>query len=197
MRTSILSLLFLIVSKFLAAQTNTDDEKNVVISKSVRQFNFIKGNNDHPVQIKEESDKTYSCNNYRTDIPIVEFYSDIVSVDDVDIYTNGSKKNGIVPKYEYYDADGTFYSDAHVCYFKLLPLLKKGSNSEVIFKKTTLDPRYFSTIYFMDEEQIDDQQIQLKVPSWMQVDIKEFNFKNYNIQKDISTKGDETVIRTT
>jgi Transglutaminase-like superfamily/Domain of Unknown Function with PDB structure (DUF3857) len=192
MRSSLLCLLFLGISKFLAAQTNTDDDKNVVISKSVREFDFIKGNSDHPVQVKEESDRTYSCNNYRTDIPIVEFYSDVVSVDDVDIYTNGSRKNGIVPKYEYYDADGTFYSDAHVCYFKL-PLLKKGSNSEVIFKKTTLDPRYFSTIYFMDEEPIDDQQIQLRVPSWMQVEIKEFNFKNYNIQKDISTKGDETV----
>jgi transglutaminase-like putative cysteine protease len=192
MKISMLSLLLLTINSLAFAQSGYDIDGNVVISSSKRSFSFAKGNSDHPVQIKEESDRMYTCNNYRTDIPIVEFYSDVVSVDDVDIYTNGSRKNGIVPKYEYYDADGTFYSDAHVCYFKL-PLLKKGSTSEVIFKKTTLDPRYFSTIYFMNEAPTDDQQIQLRVPSWMQVEIKEFNFKNYNIQKDISTKGDETV----
>ena len=145
----------------------------------------MKGNSEHPVQIKEESSRIYTCNNYRTDIPVVEFYNDVVTIDDVDIYTNGSKKNGIIPKYEYYNSNGTFYSDAHVCYFQL-PLLKKGSTSEVIFKETTLDPRYFTSIYFMDDQQIEEQEIKLIVPSWMQLDIKEFNFKNYNIQKNIS-----------
>jgi hypothetical protein len=192
MKISILSFLLLTITTLTFAQSDHDVDGNVVISSSKRSFSFIKGNSENPVQIKEESDRTYTCNNYRTDISIVEFYSNVESIDNVDIYTNGSRKNGIVPKYEYYDADGTFYSDAHVCYFKL-PLLKKGSNSEVIFKKTTLDPRYFSIVYFMDEEPIDDQQIQLIVPSWMQIEIKEFNFKNYNIQKDVSTRGDETV----
>jgi uncharacterized protein YegL len=176
----------------LSAQTNTDDEKNVVITNSVREFSFVKGNTAHPVQIKEESQRSYTCNNYRTEVPIVEFYNDVVSVDDVDIKTEGLKKNGIKPNYEYYDVDGTFYSDAHVCYFKL-PILKKGSTSEVTFKKTTLDPRYFSTVYFMSGQPIAAQQIKLKVPSWMQIEIKELNFKNYQITKNISTDGGATV----
>lgn len=174
-----------------AAQTEGDD-KNVVISKSIREFTFTKGNVANPVVIKEESDRTYTCNSYRTDISIVEFYSDVEIVNDVDIYTNGSKKNGIAPQYDYYNVDGTFYSDAHICYFTL-PLLKKGSNSQVIFKKTTLDPRYFSSIYFMNDQPIDNQQIKVKVPSWMKLEIKEFNFKNYGIQKTVSTDGDATV----
>ena len=192
MKTSVFCIVTLIIFQSITAQSNQDDDNNVVISKSVRKFGFEKGNNAHPVQVREESDRTYTCNNYRTDIPIVEFYNDELTIDDVDIYTNGSKKNGIVPQYDYYDVDGTFYSDAHVCYFKL-PLLKKGSNSEVIFKKATLDPRYFTTVYFMDDQHIDDQEIELKVPSWMQLEIKEFNFENYNIQKNVSTRGDETV----
>ena len=191
----ILTILF-IPAKFIAAQTNPDDEKNVVISRSEKQFRFVKGNTEQPVQVKEESSRTFTCNSYRTDIPVVEFYNDQETIDDVTIYVNDSKKNGIVPKYEYYNADGIFYSDAHVCYFQL-PLLKKGSTSEVIFKKTTLDPHYFSSIYFMDNQAIEEQEIKLVVPSWMQLEIKEYNFEKYNIQKSSTPDGDETVYRYT
>ncbi len=192
MKKILLFVILLTVIRFSSAQTNVDEEKNVVISKSEKEFRFVKGNSDHPVLIKEESDRVYTCNSYRTDIPVVEFYNDIELIDDVNIYVNDSKKNGIVPKYEYYNSDGIFYSDAHVCYFQL-PLLKKGSTSEVKFKKTTLDPHYFSSIYFSDNQEIDEQEIKLIVPSWMQLEIKEYNFKQYNIQKNITPDGDETV----
>jgi transglutaminase-like putative cysteine protease len=181
---------FLASALFLSAQN--DDDKNIVITKSQKEFKFVKGNSDHPVQIREESSKIYTCNNYRTDVSVVEFYNDIETIDDVNIRVNDSKKHGIVPKYEYYNSDGVFYSDAHVCYFQL-PLIKKGSTSEVTFKKTTLDPHYFTSIYFTDDQEITDQEIKLIVPSWMQLEIKEYNFKKYNVQKNITPDGDETV----
>ena len=81
------------------------------------------------------------------------------------------KKHDVVPKYEYYNVDGVFYSDAHICYFQL-PILDIGSTSEVVFKKTILDPRYFTNIFFMDREEIKTQEVKLVVPSWMQVEIK-------------------------
>jgi hypothetical protein len=74
-----------------------------------------------------------------------------------------------------------------------LPLLKKGSTSEVIFEKTTIDPHYFTSVYFMDEQAIEEQEIKLVVPSWMQLEIKEFNFKAYGIQRSVEQAGDETV----
>jgi len=177
---------------FLSAQSNTEDEKNVTISKSVKKYHFVTGNTQNPVQIKEDTRKTYYCTSYRTDVPVVEFYNDIEIIDDVSAYIDGSKRNGVTPKYEYYNADGIFYSDAHVCYFQL-PLLKKGSSSEVVFKKTTLDPHYFTQIYFMDELPVEDQEISITVPSWMKIEIKEFNFDKYAIQKKTTTTGDGTV----
>ncbi len=192
MKKLILSAIYISISSFLFAQTSSADDNNVVITRSKKEFRFVKGNDKNPVQIKEESRSTYTCNSYRTSIPIIEFYNDVSTIDDVTIYVNDSKKHGIVPKYEYYSANGIFYSDAHVCYFPL-PLLKKGSTSEVIFKKTTLDPHYFTTIYFMDNQKIEDQEVKIIVPSWMQLEIKEYNFKKYNIQKNINTDGDNTV----
>lgn len=192
MRRLLLIIILFNVSSLLSAQDSESGDNNITIKNSEREFRFVKGNDAHPVQIKEENHKIYYCNNYRTDISIVEFYNDMVTIDDVKILTNGSKKNGIAPKYDYYSANGIFYSDARVCYFKL-PLLKQGSTSEVIFKKTTLDPHFFTTIYFMDDLKIENQEIRLIVPSWMQLEIKEYHFENFKIKKDISSKGNETV----
>ena len=175
----------------LMAQSTVEEEPNVVITNSKKEFKFVKGDGENPVQVKEENRRTYTCNSYRTDIGIVEFYSDVEKIDDVDIYVNDSKKTGIVPKYEYYNANGVFYSDAHVCYFQL-PLLKKGSTSEVFMKKTTLDPHYFTSIYFMEEQPVERQEVKLIVPSWMELEIKEFNFGKYKIQKSVTNSGDET-----
>lgn len=174
------------------SQSDKTEEKNVVISKSKKEFQFVKGNSQYPVQVKEISKKTYTCNSYRTDILISEFYNDIVTIDDVDIYVNESRKHGIIPKHDYHNIDGIFYSDARVCFFGL-PLQKKGSTSEVEFKKTTLDPRYFTNIFFVDEFNILEQEIKITIPSWIEVEIKEYNFKNQLIQKKIATGSNETV----
>ncbi|MBL7740686.1 MAG: transglutaminase domain-containing protein [Chitinophagaceae bacterium] len=174
------------------AQADPQDDKNVVVSKCTREFRFVKGNAEHPVQIREESRRVYTCKSYRTEVQVAEFYNDNETIDDVNIYVNDSKKHGIAPRYEYHSVDGIFYSDARVCFFRL-PLLKIGSSSEVVFKKTILDPRYFTNTFFMDDQETENLEIRLIVPSWVQLEIKEYHFKKYNIRKNVSQSGDETV----
>ena len=174
------------------AQSSDSESKNIVISQSNREFRFVKGNADSPVQVKEKSNRTYYCNSYRTDIAVAEFYNDMERMDDIDILVDQSKKHGIVPRHDYYSSDGIFYSDARICYFSL-PLVKKGSTSKVSFSKTILDPHYFTGIHFMEPQSITQQEIRIIVPSWMKVELKEFNFSNYNIQKNVTTAGDETI----
>ena len=181
-----------VVSAFvLMSWQNPGEDKNVVISHAVKEFIFVKGDSKNPVQIKEESRSTYSCNNFRTEVPVVEFYNDMEKIGEVSILVNNSKKHGIKPQFDYYNSEGIFYSDARVCFFKL-PLLKQGSTSEVVFKKTTLDPHYFSTIYFMSDLPVVDQVIKLQVPDWMKIEIKEYNFKDYDIKRTVGTSGDIT-----
>ncbi len=182
----------LLCKLFLHAQDNSSEDKNVVISKAKKEFSFSKGNALHPVQINEETNRLFFCKNYRTEIPVVEFYNDMETLDKVLIHVNESKKYPIVTKYETYTQNGIFYSDAKVAHFQL-PLIKKGSTSEINIKKTILDPHYFTSVYFMDEQDIVEQEIKIVVPSWMQLDIKEFNFQQYGVQKNITTKTDETV----
>jgi transglutaminase-like putative cysteine protease len=61
--------------------------------------------------------------------------------------------------------------------------------------KTTLDPRYFTTIYFPGSYDISRHEVQLIVPRWMKIEIKEMNFAGYNIRKTVeyNSKRDEDV----
>ena len=176
----------------LFAQANMAESKNVVISKSTREFRFVKGDREHPVQVKEETSRVFSCTGYRTEIPVTEFYDGMSTIDDVTVWVDDSRKNGVTPKFDYYSVNGIFFSDTRICYFKL-PLIKKGSTSEVRFKKTVLDPNYFASIDFMDDLDLREQEVKLYVPSWMQVDIKEYNLKQYNINTQVKTEGDQTI----
>ena len=193
MKRYLIAVLIAAFPLFIVAQNTGEDNNNIVLSNVSRTFQFVKGNRDHPVQVREESQRTYYCNNYRSDVQVVEFYNDNETIDDLGITVNGSRRHGITAKYEYYSSAGIFYSDAHVCYFSL-PLAKQGSTSEVVFKKTYLDPRYFTSIFFADQQAIKEQEIKLVVPSWMNIEIKEFNFGKYKISKNISDgKGDDKV----
>jgi hypothetical protein len=180
----------LLFSTSAAAQENDD---NISILKSVRKFRFEAGNAENPVLIKEEYARTYTCKKYRTDVPISELYNGVETIDDVDIKVNGSSKwLGITPQHEYYNRDGIFYSDERICYFNL-PIEKINTQSEVVFKKTTKDPRYFTNVFFIDEYGIQEQEVKLYVPSWMELEIKEYNFEKYKIEKSKVPGSNETV----
>lgn len=173
-------------------QPNDTEDVNISILKSVRVFRFVRGSVENPVLIKEEHVRTYTCKKYRTDVPFVELYNGIETIDEVEIRVDGSKRHGIQPAYEYYNRDGIFYSDEHVCFFQL-PVSKIGASSEVVLRKTIKDPRYFTNVFFIDNHEIQEQEVKIYVPSWVDLDIKEYNFTKYGIRFTKSTEGGETV----
>ena len=175
------ALLALCIS-FQFTVTAAIKDSNVVISNAKEEYAFEYNKKDKNVVVKQNLTTTYKCKDFRTQIGISEFYDDKTSIDDVGIYVNGNKAKYIYPKYEYYSINDIFYSDAHVCYFNL-PLEKKGTTSEVSFEKTISDPRYFTSIYFSDNYNVENKVVNIVVPRWMKIDIKEFNFNGKEINK--------------
>lgn len=178
------------------AQDPDTDNENVRLLEVKREFSFVQGNAEHPVLIKELTEYRYQCRNYRTKVPVAEFYNDMETIDDIQILVDGSKKHGIVPAHDFYEADGIFYSDARICHFSL-PLAEKESISSVKIKKTILDPKYFTSVHFMEPFPVQSQELIIRVPSWMKLELKDFNFGNYSIQKKVAPDGGETVYRYT
>jgi hypothetical protein len=176
------NLFTLIISMSLFSFTHAaDKDSNVVISQAKEYYSFDYNKKENAVKVIQEVTTTYECLNFRTSIPIVEFYDDKTSIDDVKTHVDGRKRN-IIPKYDYYTIDDIFYSDAHVCYFSL-PLEKKGSTSEVFFAKSISDPRYFTTVYFSDAYLVTNKTVSITVPRNIKVDLKELNFAGNQIKK--------------
>jgi Transglutaminase-like superfamily len=183
----------LFVLSLLSKNAHTqDNDKNIVIQQAIEEYRFVKGNKENPVQVKQSMENSYLCNDYRTSIPVVEFYNNEIEINDVDIKINGDKIKGFTPKYDYYSVDGIFFSDAKVCYFTL-PLEKKGTTSKVKLERTILDPRYFTNIFFTEPYFIEKKEVNIVVPHWMKVEIKEYNFNGYNITRQVNNKSDEDI----
>ncbi|HMH20930.1 MAG TPA: transglutaminase domain-containing protein [Puia sp.] len=158
------------------------EDSNIVISNKTERYSFEEGEKTHPVVIRQEDKTTYYCSELRADISWVESYDDQSSIDGVKIYVNGSRDKTIKPKDEYYSSDDIFFSDQRVFYFSL-PFLKKGTSDEVEMQKTTLDPRYFTSVYFTEQQAVRQKTVELVIPRWMHVEIKEMNFSGYHIKK--------------
>ncbi|MEO6670782.1 MAG: transglutaminase-like domain-containing protein [Ferruginibacter sp.] len=154
-------------------------DSNVVIENAKEYYEFVYDKKSNGVKVLQELTNSYQCLNYRTVIPIVEFYDDKTTIDDVKMTISGYKMK-FEPKYDYYSVDNIFYSDARVCYFNL-PFEKRWSRSDVYFEKTVTDPRYFTSIYFSDHYSVENKRISITIPRNIKVDLKELNFGSHDI----------------
>jgi len=175
---------------FLYGYTQEDDHNIEVRAKET--YRFTTGDKAHPVVVKQTQTTEYYCNNFRVDLPIVEQYDDQLELNNIEAKVNGTKMRNLKPTHEYYGGDGIFYSDARVCYFTL-PIQKKETSSQVTVEKTTLDPRYFTSIYFTDKYFQAKKEIDLIVPQWMKLEIKEYNFAGFNIISSKTTESGNTI----
>lgn len=177
-------LLFLLFANLLLLQNAFayDNDSNILISESAEHYEFFKTKGN--VAVKEDLSTTYYCNNYRTVIPVVEMYNNETTVDNVNADVDGKRMKDLKPVYEYYEVDDYFFSDQKVCFFQL-PLEKQGSRSSVNFEKTITDARYFTVVYFSKQYAIGKKQVTFTVPRWVKAELKEMNFKNYDIKKTV------------
>lgn len=171
-------LFFLIESRAHSAVEDT----NIIIAQQNEFYTFEYNKQGDRIDVQQQLYTKYFCNQFRTSLPVVETYNDFTTINNVSIYVNGSKTTSIKPLYDYYSVSDVFYSDARVCYFTL-PLEKKGSNSEVRFEKTVQDPRYFTTIFFSEGYKVANKTVVVAIPSWMKVELKEYNIQGYSIVK--------------
>ena len=162
------------------AITFIEENKNIVIRERKERYEFVKGDEKHPVWVKQSFTTFYRCDEYRGSIPIVEFYDDYSRVDEVKAYVNGDRMK-VKVEHRYHSIEGFFYSDARICGF-MLPLEKKGTESKVELEKTVLDPRYFTSVFFQEEFFQEQKEVTLVVPRWMKLEIKEMNFGNKGIK---------------
>jgi len=85
-----------------------------------------------------------------------------------------------------------FYDDSRVKYFNIV-LPKMGMGAMVEMEKRINDSKYLTRVMFHNGYATAEKVIRLRVPSWLQLDIREMNFAGNKVVKTQETQGKKTV----
>jgi hypothetical protein len=121
------------------------------------------------------------------------FYNDEMSVDNIKVLNPDKKEVNIQKLCGDYSSENIFHSDAKLCIVKF-PLAEKGKPFNYTFQENYHDVKYLTSFYFLQRYPVIERIVQFNIPSWLDVDLREFNFEGYTIQKTTEKEGDITKI---
>jgi hypothetical protein len=110
------------------------------------------------------------------------FYNDQISITGEEVRNEDRESMNMNKTCGNYNSEDIFYSDAKLCIYTIY-LKKMGSISTFDNKKIFGDIKYFTTEYFHDQLPIAKKTIIFKVPDWLDLELKEINFKEFEITK--------------
>jgi hypothetical protein len=87
--------------------------------------------------------------------------------------------------------ENIFFDDSRVQYYPLR-FSEKGSVARVTVKKQFSDAKYLTRLFFHMPYPVAEQVFEFKVPEWLTIDFKNFNFEGFKIEKQQTTKGGYT-----
>ena len=121
------------------------------------------------------------------------FYNDEQSIENVKVLNTDKKEVTIQKLCGDYSSESIFHSDAKLCIVKF-PLAEKGKPFNYTYQENYHDVKYLTSFYFLQHYPVIERIIQFNIPSWLEVDLREFNFAGNNIEKTSAKEGDITKI---
>lgn len=183
------------------AKLHKDDEVACMYSKHL--FTFGKGENnfkDKVVTVEEESEQQFLSLKKQSSIVYPEYYNQFVKV--YSMRANGKFGKKYNSAYfcrisrESVTDENIFYDDNKVRYAQFrFPELGRGG--QVLVKKEYSDAKYLTRVFFQRSYPVLEHIFEFKVPEWLTVDFKTFNFDGNKVQKEQEQKGGYTIYRFT
>lgn len=121
------------------------------------------------------------------------FYNEEVSIDNFKVVNADGKEVKAEKLCGDYKDEDIFYSDQKVCAVKF-PLGERGKAFKYSYVENYKDIKFLASFFFNQHLPVAERVIQFNIPSWMEVDLREFNFAGNNIQKSSSKEGDVTKV---
>ncbi|MFK8008530.1 MAG: transglutaminase domain-containing protein [Saprospiraceae bacterium] len=104
----------------------------------------------------------------------------------------GKKSYKVQPIISDQESDGIFHSDLKLCYFDKT-LNRKGDQVGFTYKKVFTDIKYLNTLYFNDVYPVEKSSIVVNVPEWLNLDLREINFKEGVPKKQMTPEKKKNV----
>ena len=121
------------------------------------------------------------------------FYNDEMSVENIKALNTDNKEVTIQKLCGDYSDENIFHSDAKLCVVKF-PLAEKGKPFNYTYQENYHDVKYLTSFYFLQRFPVIERIVQFNIPSWLELDLREFNFAGYAIQKTSTKEGDITKV---
>jgi hypothetical protein len=121
------------------------------------------------------------------------FYNDEVSIDNFKVLNADGKEVKAEKICGDYHDENIFHSDQKVCAVKF-PLTERGKAFKYSYVENYHDIKFLTSFYFNQHLPVAERIVQFNIPSWMEVDLREFNFAGNNIQKTSAKEGDVTKV---
>ncbi len=178
------------LAKELKATFN--DQDVVILNKDINvSFNKNRTSGKVEVSIEEVVDFINISSSSRIQFPV--FYDSESRVEDITLRDKNGREISTYLKDEYMSSADLFHTDYRVKYANIsLPV--KAYKCQVIAKKKYFDIKYFTSQYFVDQYPVVNGSVKIEIPSWLELELKEFNILGFNIKKEVETNKDETVI---
>jgi len=119
------------------------------------------------------------------------FYNQQISIDNIKAINSKGKEISIQKECGSYSQEDIFDDDTKLCVVRF-PLEEKGKSCTYTYQEKYKDVKYLTSFYFNDNIPAVDKIIEFDIPSWMEVDLREFNFQGANIQKTSVKENDLT-----
>ena len=121
------------------------------------------------------------------------FYNEQLSIENIKVLNPDKKDIPFQKLCGDFNSKNIFHSDAKLCVIKF-PLAEKGKPFYYNYQENYRDVKYLTSIYFQQSYPVVEKIIQFNIPSWLEVDLREFNFEGHTIQKTSVKEGDITKI---
>jgi transglutaminase-like putative cysteine protease len=121
------------------------------------------------------------------------FYNDEISIDNLKVINPDGKEVAAQKQCMSYSEENIFHSDTKLCIVKF-PLAEKGKVFKYTYQENYRDIKFLTSFYFNEQLPAVEKSIEFKIPSWLELDLREFNFTGNQIEKTTSKETDITKI---
>ena len=121
------------------------------------------------------------------------FYNQQISIDNIKAINSKGKEIAIQKQCGSYSQEDIFHDDTKLCVVKF-PLEERGKSCSYTYQEVYKDIKYLTSFYFNKNIPVVDETIEFDIPSWMEFDVREFNFQGAGVEKTTTKDNDLTKI---
>ena len=172
-------------------------DESMICRSSYHFFTFDKGKNalnDKVVTVQEDAEMEFLALKKFSTLTYAEFYNKFIELKTFrkaikygSRYVT-SERSGVDRSVT---DDNVFFDDSRVQYFPLR-FNEKGAAARITVKKEYSDGKYLTRLFFRSPYPVLEQVFEFKVPEWLSIDFKTFNFEGNSIERKQTTKGGYT-----